>query len=63
LAAAVSALRAQLATLIAREDRRNPLSDDALARALSDEGAVIARRTVAKYRAVQGIPPAHRRKA
>ncbi|MCZ8078536.1 MAG: RNA polymerase factor sigma-54 [Rhodobacteraceae bacterium] len=58
-----AALRAQLATLIAREDRRNPLSDDALARALSDEGAVIARRTVAKYRAVQGIPPAHRRKA
>jgi RNA polymerase sigma-54 factor len=58
-----AALRAQLATLVAREDRRNPLSDDALARALSDEGAVIARRTVAKYRAVQGIPPAHRRKA
>lgn len=58
-----AALRAQLATLIAREDRSRPLSDDALARALSAEGALIARRTVAKYRAVQGIPPAHRRKA
>ena len=57
-----AALRAQLAALIAREDRHRPLSDDALARALSAEGAVIARRTVAKYRAAQGIPPAHRRK-
>lgn len=58
-----AALRGQLAALIAREDRSRPLSDDALARALSAEGALIARRTVAKYRAVQGIPPAHRRKA
>ena len=58
-----AALRAQLAALIAREDRHRPLSDDALTRALSAEGAVIARRTVAKYRAAQGIPPAHRRKA
>lgn len=57
-----AALRAQLATLIAREDRTKPYSDDALARALSAEGALIARRTVAKYRAAQGIPPAHRRK-
>jgi RNA polymerase sigma-54 factor len=57
-----AALRAKLAALISSEDRRKPLSDDALARALSAEGAVIARRTAAKYRAVQGIPPAHRRK-
>lgn len=57
-----AALRAQLAALITGEDRRRPLSDDALARALSAQGALIARRTVAKYRAAQGIPPAHRRR-
>jgi RNA polymerase sigma-54 factor len=57
-----AALRARLADLVAREDRCQPLSDDALARALSAEGALIARRTVAKYRALQGIPAAHRRK-
>lgn len=57
-----AALRARLADLVAREDRSQPLTDDALARALSAEGAIIARRTAAKYREVQGIPPAHRRR-
>ncbi len=57
-----AALRARLADLVAREDRSHPLTDDALARALSAEGAIIARRTAAKYRDMQGIPPAHRRK-
>lgn len=57
-----AALRARLADLVAREDRTRPLTDEALARALSAEGAIIARRTAAKYREVQGIPPAHRRK-
>ena len=41
----------------------NPLSDEALALALAaDLGVAIARRTVAKYRGMLGIPPAHRRK-
>ena len=41
----------------------NPLSDEALAQALAAElGVAIARRTVAKYRGMLGIPPAHRRK-
>ena len=40
-----------------------PLSDAALAQALALElGVVVARRTVAKYRGMLGIPPAHRRK-
>ena len=40
-----------------------PLSDEALAQALAAElGVAIARRTVAKYRGMLGIPPAHRRK-
>ena len=52
--------RAALKALIAAEMR--PLSDSQLARLLSQEmGHRIARRTVAKYRAMEGIPPAHLR--
>ncbi len=54
-------VRAALKALIATEQR--PLSDAQLARLLSDQmGFRIARRTVAKYRAMEGIPPAHLRK-
>lgn len=58
-----AALRHRLARLIAAELPTKPLSDAALAEALVREtGVTIARRTVAKYREDQGIPPAHRRK-
>jgi RNA polymerase sigma-54 factor len=57
-----AALRDTLARLIAAEDSAHPLSDDALAAALSDLGSPVARRTVAKYRGVLGLPPAHRRR-
>ncbi|OYX25001.1 MAG: RNA polymerase sigma-54 factor [Rhodobacterales bacterium 32-66-7] len=60
---AAGALRDRLARLVAAEDRARPLSDADLAAALSDTGAPLARRTVAKYRALLGLPPAHRRKA
>lgn len=56
------ALRDRLARLVAEEDPDHPLSDDALARALADGGAPIARRTVAKYRGMLNLPPAHRRR-
>ena len=55
-------MRDALARLIAAEDRAAPLSDDALAKALSSDGAEVARRTVAKYRAALKIAPAHRRR-
>lgn len=58
-----AALRHRLARLIAAENPAKPLSDLALGEALATEtGIQIARRTVAKYREVQGIPAAHRRK-
>jgi RNA polymerase sigma-54 factor len=58
-----AAMRARLARAVAAEDPRHPLSDDALAAALFREtGITLARRTVAKYREAQSIPPAHRRK-
>lgn len=56
------ALRDRLARLVAAEDPDNPLSDEALAEALAEGGAPIARRTVAKYRAMLNLPPAHRRR-
>ena len=57
-----AALRARMRDLVAREDRARPLSDEALVALLTAEGAVVARRTVAKYREMLGIPPAHRRR-
>jgi RNA polymerase sigma-54 factor len=48
--------------LVRDEDARAPLSDLALAALLSAQGAVVARRTVAKYRQMMDILPAHRRK-
>jgi RNA polymerase sigma-54 factor len=58
----VAALRARLAQAVAEEDPEHPLSDAALAALLAKEGAEVARRTVADYRKVLGIPPAHRRR-
>jgi RNA polymerase sigma-54 factor len=59
---AAGALRDRLARLVAAEDPATPLSDVALAEALAEGGAPIARRTVAKYRAMLGLAPAHRRR-
>jgi len=57
-----AALRDRLARLVAAEPRGAPLSDEALALALSRDGGAVARRTVAKYRSLLGIPAAHRRR-
>ena len=59
---AAGALRDRLAKLVAEENPDAPLSDEALAVALAEGGAPIARRTVAKYRAMLNLPPAHRRR-
>ena len=45
-----------LKKLIDGEDKRNPLSDDALCRMLKDMGYQLERRTVAKYRGTLNIP-------
>jgi RNA polymerase sigma-54 factor len=49
-------------TLIDEEDKRNPLSDDAIAKKLHEKGLKIARRTVAKYREQLNILPARFRR-
>jgi len=56
------ALRDRLRRMIRAEDPANPLTDDAIVRALAEEGVDLARRTVAKYRNFLALPPAHRRK-
>lgn len=45
------------------KDEPKPLSDTKLARLLAKQGHRVARRTVAKYRTMEGILPAHMRKA
>lgn len=59
---AAGALRDRLAKLVADEDPDHPLSDEALAATLAEGGAPVARRTVAKYRAMLNLPAAHRRR-
>jgi RNA polymerase sigma-54 factor len=44
------------------KDEPKPLSDTKLARLLAKQGHRVARRTVAKYRTMEGILPAHMRK-
>ena len=55
-------IKAALRELIDAEDKRKPMSDDALSEALKEKGYPIARRTVAKYREQLGIPIARLRK-
>ena len=56
------AVRQQLAALIAAENPKKPLSDQALMDKLSEQGLMVARRTVAKYREQLGIPAAGARR-
>ncbi len=57
------AIQALMRTLLDAEPAGKPLSDMRLAQGLADQGVVIARRTVAKYREAMGVPPAGVRKA
>jgi RNA polymerase sigma-54 factor len=51
-----------LSDCIGGEDKRHPLTDDALTKILNEKGYNIARRTVAKYREMLDIPVARLRK-
>jgi len=57
-----TAIRALIRQLVAAEDRRQPLSDSRLAEILGEQGIVVARRTVAKYRESLQILPVNLRK-
>ena len=59
---AAQAVQARLRRLVQEEDPARPLSDDALVRILRGDGVDIARRTVAKYRDLMGIPSSVQRR-
>jgi RNA polymerase sigma-54 factor len=48
--------------MIGQENPKKPLSDNKIAKALSDDGIQAARRTVAKYREAMSIPPSSERR-
>ena len=55
-------IRIELQKLIDDENKAKPLSDEALAKMLSDMGFAVARRTIAKYREKLNIPSSRQRK-
>jgi RNA polymerase sigma-54 factor len=61
--ASATAVQAFIRRLVAEENRAKPLSDNQLMLKLAEQGIVIARRTVAKYREALRIGPASVRKA
>ncbi len=55
-------VRERIRSLIADESNNKPLSDEIITNILRSEGVDIARRTIAKYRGVMGIPSSSRRR-
>jgi RNA polymerase sigma-54 factor len=62
-AASSTAIRALIRQLVTAEDPKTPLSDSRIAEVLGEQGIVVARRTVAKYREALQIPPVAQRKS
>jgi len=56
-----TAIRAVIKKMVQAENRLKPLSDEAIAKLLQEQGFHVARRTVAKYREAMGIVPSHER--
>jgi len=62
-ACSATAIRALIKQLVEAEDQRKPLSDNKIADLLSNQGILVARRTIAKYRESLQIQPASLRKS
>ena len=58
-----TAIRALIKQLVDAEDQKKPLSDNRISDILSQQGILVARRTVAKYREAMQIQPASMRKS
>lgn len=61
-AASSTAIRALIKQLVGAENGHKPLSDARIAEILGEQGIVVARRTIAKYRESLNIPPVNLRK-
>ncbi|WP_113926860.1 RNA polymerase factor sigma-54 [Bacillus sp. P14.5] len=55
-------IKAEIMSLVNKEDKQKPLSDQAIAVKLKEQGMSVSRRTVAKYRDQLNIPSSTRRK-
>jgi RNA polymerase sigma-54 factor len=62
-ACSATAIRALIKQLVASENDKKPLSDGQIAELLGQQGIVVARRTIAKYRESLQISPASQRKS
>ena len=62
-ACSATAIRALLKQLVHAEDGKKPLSDSKISQILGEQGIVVARRTIAKYRESLNIPPVSLRKS
>ncbi len=62
-ACSATAIRALIKQMISAENTKKPLSDGQIAELLGQQGIMVARRTIAKYREALQIPPANQRKA
>jgi RNA polymerase sigma-54 factor len=62
-ACSATAIRALIKQLVSAEDTKKPLSDSRIADILAQQGIMVARRTVAKYREAMQIQPANLRKS
>ena len=62
-ACSATAIRALIKQLTQEENPRKPLSDNKIAHILEQQGIVVARRTIAKYRESLQIPAASLRKS
>lgn len=60
--ASSTAIRALIKKFVSAENSQKPLSDSKIASMLEQQGIIIARRTIAKYRESMSIPPSSQRK-
>lgn len=60
--ASSAGIKRNIKDIIDGENKKKPLSDDAISKRLKEKGVSVARRTVAKYREELGIPSSSRRK-
>ena len=62
-ACSATAIRALIKQMISSEEPKKPLSDSQISEVLGQQGIVVARRTIAKYRENLNIPPVNLRKS
>jgi len=58
-----TAIRELIKQMVSEEDRRKPLTDSRMSEILAQQGIVVARRTIAKYREAMHILPVNLRKS